>query len=98
MIDRPALEAAVRDAEPPELFALAGELQGRAFSAAACREPEPPPSEPARLIDAEAAAAIAGVPVKRVYDWARNQRWAHRPTRRCLRIDEAAFRAWLARR
>lgn len=32
MIDRSALEAAVAAAEPPELLALAGELQGRAWS------------------------------------------------------------------
>jgi len=31
MIDREALEAAVSGAEPPELLALAGELQGRAW-------------------------------------------------------------------
>ena len=32
MIDRPALEAALGAADPPELLALAGELQGRAWA------------------------------------------------------------------
>jgi hypothetical protein len=51
-----------------------------------------------RLLKAGDAAAIASVPVKRVYEWARNQKWASRPTKRCLRIDERGFREWLRRR
>jgi len=61
-----------------------------------------------RWISSEEAARIAGLDdgtddgrrrgVKRIYEWARAQRWASRPTRRCLRINEAGFRAWLASR
>jgi hypothetical protein len=51
-----------------------------------------------RFITAEEAAAIAGVPTRRIYEWARGQRWATRPTRRCLRISEGAFRRWFASR
>jgi hypothetical protein len=98
MIDRPALDALLADADPAELFAIAGELQGRAFAAVTATKKADPPAPPARFIAPDQAATIAGVPAKRVYDWARNQRWAHRPTRRCLRIDEAAFRNWLASR
>jgi hypothetical protein len=48
-------------------------------------------------IDAAAAASIAGVSKKVVYDWAARSgsRWASRPSRRCLRVNERAFRAWL---
>ena len=49
-------------------------------------------------ITPEQAAAMAGVKVKRIYEWARGQRWASRPTKRCLRIEEAGFRRWLATR
>ena len=44
------------------------------------------------------AAAIAQATPRRIYEWAKDARWAHRPTKRCLRIDEAAFRRWLERR
>ena len=48
-----------------------------------------------RWLDVAAAAEIASVPPKRIYEWARGKRWASRPTRRCLRIDETEFRRWL---
>jgi len=41
LIDRPALEAAVRDADPAELSQLAGELQHRAFVASVAAIPAP---------------------------------------------------------
>jgi hypothetical protein len=54
--------------------------------------------EPERWLTPEQAAAIADVKVKRIYSWAKGQKWASRPTRRCLRINEGAFRKWLAAR
>jgi hypothetical protein len=51
-----------------------------------------------RLLTPPQAAAIASVPVKRIYEWARGQEWACRPSRRCLRVAERPFRAWLAAR
>lgn len=59
-------------------------------------------------ITPEAAAVIAGLPtaasgdtrrsIRRIYEWARGQRWASRPSRKCLRISERGFRRWLATR
>ena len=56
----------------------------------------PPAAEPTNWIKAKAAAAIARVSVDRIYVWAQGQRWASRPTSRTLRIEEGAFRRWLA--
>jgi hypothetical protein len=44
------------------------------------------------------AAEIASVSVGQLYDMARGKPWASRPNRRTLRINEAAFRAWLNRK
>jgi excisionase family DNA binding protein len=55
MIDRQALEAAVAGAEPPELLALAGELQGRAWGRLA-----PAPSK-AEATDASITVAEAAL-------------------------------------
>jgi hypothetical protein len=44
------------------------------------------------------AAGIARASKRQVYEWAVGKRWAHRPSRRKLLIDEAGFRAWLASR
>jgi hypothetical protein len=54
-----------------------------------------------RLIKPEAAATIACVDTRTIYDWAAGKAgklWARRPSRRCLRIEEATFRRWLAAR
>ncbi len=97
MIDRPALEAALGAAEAPELLALAGELQGRAWArlTPAPAVTSPPPG---RLITPGEAAAIANIPTKRLYEWARKKSWAHRPNQRTLRINETGFRRWLESR
>jgi hypothetical protein len=68
----------------------------------------PPAEEPEPWLTPAAAAAIAGLPVatpgdsqrsvRRIYEWARGQKWASRPSRKCLRISEGAFRRWLASR
>jgi hypothetical protein len=59
-------------------------------------------------ITPERAAEIAGEPIdapearrrarRRIYGWAKGQRWANRPSRRCLRINEQGFRRWLSAR
>jgi hypothetical protein len=84
-------------AAPGELLGLAAEIQGRAIMTLTQERAEPPPA-PSRFIAPDDAARIAGVGSKRIYDWARNQKWAHRPTRRCLRINEEGFRRWLSAR
>jgi hypothetical protein len=57
---------------------------------------EKPGEEGERWLTPEQAAGIAGIPVKRLYEWARGKRWASRPSRKCLRIAESRFRTWLA--
>jgi hypothetical protein len=58
----------------------------------------PAPAEPEQWITASEAAGIPGVKVEQIYTWAKGQRWASRPSRRCLRINEAGFRRWLTAR
>jgi hypothetical protein len=96
MIDRAELERVLQGAAPAELVSLGAEIQGRGLVALVAEKNAPPPAPPSRFITPDDAADIAGVPAKRIYDWARKQPWAHRPTKRCLRIDEAGFREWLA--
>jgi hypothetical protein len=95
---------AVAEAPPADLPALVGALaQAQAVALARLTMPAAPStppmsSDPSRWITAEEAAAIAAVSRKCVYEWAQGKRWASRPTRRCLRINEAGFRSWLASR
>ena len=98
MIDRNALEAVLAGAEPGELLAAGLEITGRGAAAMAQAKDAPPPTPPSRFITPAEAGRIADVPDKRIYDWARGKRWAHRPTRRCVRIDEKGFRQWLSAR
>lgn len=97
-----ALVSTVREADPAELPAIVGRLaEADAIARARMMTPPPapaPPSTPEHWITAAEAARIAGVSVDRLYVWARGQRWASRPSRRCLRIDERGFRRWLASR
>lgn len=51
-----------------------------------------------RWIKPQAAAEIAGIEVRTLYDWSLDQPWASRKTKRTLRIEEFAFRRWLAAR
>ncbi len=61
--------------------------------------PRPAPeAQPVEWITPGRAAAIADVPVRRIYEWAKGQRWASKPSRRCLRISERGFRRWLEAR
>jgi hypothetical protein len=101
--------ADVDRAELPRVLGLVVELEAR-LRLRLAEAPAPLPREEASedLITPEAAAQIAGLPmgdadearrsVRRIYEWARGQRWAVRPSRRCLRISERGFRRWLATR
>jgi hypothetical protein len=91
--------ALVAQAEPSDLPALAGRLREAEVLLAlrlAVPHAAPQPETPERWITPDAAAGIAGISVAVIYSWAKGQRWASRPSRRCLRIEETAFRRWLA--
>ena len=67
MIDRSALEAAVAGAEAPELLALAGELQGRAWVRLSPTKPATAeildPEQPQAIsVDLPTAALLTGLP------------------------------------
>jgi hypothetical protein len=94
------LAETIRVAGPEELPALVGrlvELEERARlrlrvelnGNSGRQEAEP------EMLTPEEAASIVKVPVKRIYEWARGKKWASRPTKRCLRIEETGFRLWL---
>lgn len=55
-------------------------------------------AEPEKLWTPEQAARIACVPVDRIYSWAKGEKWASRPSSRCLRIEGKGFRRWLQAR
>jgi len=44
------------------------------------------------------AAGLARASKRQVYEWSVGKRWARRPSRRKLLIDEVGFRTWLASR
>jgi hypothetical protein len=108
------LDHLIAEAAPEERPGLIVALSARLAALGAgmtgpARLAEVSPPEPAgQWIRPERAAEIAGEPidtpeakrraVRRIYAWAQGQRWASRPTRRCLRIEEAGFRRWLKNR
>ncbi len=87
-------------ARPGLVVALAARLAqlGATLAAPTTSGNGRPAEEPERLLTPEQAAEVASIPVKRLYEWARGKRWANRPTRRTLRIEERGFRAWLSSR
>jgi hypothetical protein len=101
------LRSFVEAADPAELPAIIGQL-AQAQAVALARLTAAPTAAvsvnghaeaaPETWIGAKQAAGIAGVSVKTLYEWARGQRWANRPTKRSLRIAESGFRRWLASR
>ena len=107
------LDRLIGAATPEELPTLLGHLT-EAEARVRQRLAQPPAAESGRQevgeewITPETAARIAGLDdgtekglhrgVRRVYEWARRQKWAIRPSRRCLRISERGFRRWLASR
>jgi hypothetical protein len=96
-----ALRTAVRTASPDELPALIGTLaEADAIARMRLLAPGSPQgiAEPDHWITPDQAASIAGVNRRTIYDWAAGKVWASRPSRRCLRIADTAFRRWLAAR
>jgi hypothetical protein len=92
--------AEARLSDLPALLGVLAHAQAMAIARltlSATASPTTPPV-PERWITAMEAAAIACVGKKCIYEWAQGKRWASRPTRRCLRINEAGFRSWLANR
>src|SRR5262245_3202203 len=78
-------------ADLPRLSAVLAEAQAAVALRLALAQQRPTVEAAPRAIETnwlkpEDAAAIAGVPVKRLYSWAQGKRWASRPSRKCLRI------------
>jgi hypothetical protein len=94
------LAARVDAAAVAELPALIGELEAaRARAWARLTAPAPREQAPSeKWITPAEAAELARASRRQVYEWAVGKRWAHRPTRRKLLIDETGFRAWLGSR
>jgi hypothetical protein len=90
--DLPALVGRLREGE------LLAELRLRSGPATNGNGRQEQSAEQDKWITPEEAASIAGVKPGRIYGWAKAARWASRPSRRCLRINEHAFRRWLAAR
>ncbi len=96
----------VEQAAPEELPRLAAALEGArvrleqrlATARWLVSQPSSATDPVARFLTPEEAAAIAQIPVKRLYEWARKKPWAHRPNARTLRIHEQGFRKWLEAR
>jgi len=91
----------VDDASLADLAEVAAALE-RARVKLALRLAAPVSAQPApaggRWLTPEEAATIARASKRQVYEWAIGKRWAHRPSRRKLLIDEAGFLAWLSSR
>jgi hypothetical protein len=95
------IEAEAAQAPRERLAVLVGALEriraiawARLTSSAA----EPSDTDRPRWISPGEAATIAGVTTRVIYEWSRGKKWASRPSRRCLRLDESGFRSWLAAR
>ena len=88
---------AAPEGDLPAIVGACAQAQAAAMARlmAAGRKPAPVLEEVARWLTPEQAAAIAGVPSRRIYSWSKGQRWASRPSSRCLRIHERGFRRWL---
>jgi len=98
---RDQLSQLVAEAPPAELPGVLGALEtARATAWARLSLPAAAPSSepPARWLTPQEAAEICRSSKRQVYEWAVGKRWARRPSRRKLLIDEAGFRAWLASR
>lgn len=97
MID---LEAVVAEAPREELPRLIGQLaQAQAAATARLVAPAPAPAVAVgKWLTPAEAAELARASKRQVYEWAVGKRWARRPSRRKLLIDEASFRAWLGSR
>ncbi len=107
--DLVGLDVEIGRAALDELPALVGALARlQALALARLSGPsQPVRSESAsedRLLTPTEAARVANLPDpdgrgrRRIYEWARGQRWATRPSRKTLRVSEQGFRRWLMTR
>jgi hypothetical protein len=99
----------IASASQTECAALMAALAARLAALAADEKVLPTESAAvaSRWVTPEQAATIAALPmstteeikrsVRRIYAWTKGAKWAG-GTRRCLRIDEAGFRRFLAAR
>jgi hypothetical protein len=92
-----ALEGASRDELPEALGGLA-RLHAMVLARLTTPLSSVEPMARDRFLTPDEAAELAAVPRARILTWARGARWAVRPTRKCLRISEVAFRRWLSTR
>lgn len=99
-----ALDDAIAGAEPTDrpalIIGLAARLAALGASIATAQpaqsvDPAPPGAGDFNLRP-EQAADLAGVSVGQIYRWSKGQKWASRPSKRCVRISEVGFRRWLA--
>ncbi len=98
VIDLGRLVDEARADELPDL-AAALELARVKLQLRLASPPSPVAAQAAgRLLTPPEAADIARASKRQVYEWAVGKRWAHRPSRKKLLIDEAGFRAWLSSR
>lgn len=89
MIDRSALEAALGAAEAPELLALAGELQGRAWARLA-----PAPAIVTEILEPGEAARLVGVHKRWLLDATRGMAFRRDLGHRTKRFDKAGLLTW----
>lgn len=89
MIDRSALEAALGAAEAPELLALAGELQGRAWARLS-----PAPAVSTEILEPDAAARLVGVHKRWLLDSTKGMSFRRDLGHRTKRFDKAGLLAW----
>jgi excisionase family DNA binding protein len=95
VIDRSALEAILDPADPTELLALSGELQGRAWSQLA---PKASTSEGDRLVDMDEVARVLGVPVAHARELGRRGELPVVNVGRYVRVRAGALAEWMALR
>lgn len=89
MIDRSALETALDTAEAPELLALAGELQGRAWARLS-----PAPPVLTEILDPDDAARLVGVHRRWLLLNTKGMSFRRDLGHRTKRFDRAGLLAW----
>lgn len=96
------LEQLVVQAAEADLPRIIGELEAaRARAWARLTTPAAAPVLPlstGKWLTPDEAAEIARASKRQIYEWAVGKRWAHRPSRKKLLIEDAGFRTWLASR
>ena len=97
MIDLGRIVDEARQEELPELAGALEAARVKLHLRLAAPAPAPAQAVGKWLTPAE-AADLARASKRQVYEWAAGKRWAHRPSKRKMLIDEQGFRAWLGSR